>query len=213
MLAIILLLQRPGAGGPLQPQAGKASGTAVKPDPAGQNLRRFLEKPVDWVQWKNMKGISNNGAATRPAGEKSYYKPSERGFYYQYFNFPIFGQNTRGDSTPREGWGDVVVVVYKFGQTVGDYYDKREVLIEIGAHVRDCDLGEANLVGMNVSDIMKKFGDGFIKKNDVMVYCLDGKALALGIRGGKIDWFHCVRINFDIRSAEDIPAWLLEYRS
>lgn len=213
VVAMVLILQASFAGGAFPLPAGKDSAAQIKTDPAGKNLLQFLGKPLDLVQWKNMKGISNNGAAKRPAGEKTYHRPPERGFYYQYFNFPIFGQTKRGDTAPREGWGDVVVVVYKFGQTVGDYYDKREVLIEIGARARDCDLGEANLVGQDLKSITERFGGGFIGKGDVIVYCMDRKALALGVRDGKVEWFHYVRINFDIRSAADIPAWLMEYRS
>ena len=121
-----------------QVKSSTVSGNPLNSGPAGpKNLLQFLENPLDLVQYKKAKGISNNGAARKPAGAKTYHKPPDQGFYYQYFNFPIFGEEKRGDIAPREALGDIVVEVYKFGRTVGDYYDRREVLIELSAYADD----------------------------------------------------------------------------
>lgn len=179
--------------------------------PGQKNLLQFLENPLDLIQFKKAKGISNNGAAQRPSGARTYHKPPERGFYYEYFNFPIFGKDKRGDTPPREALGDLVVVVYKFGQTVGDFYDTREVLIEISVKARDCDLMQTNLVGQDLKVITDRFGTDYIKKEDLTIFHANRQVLVLSAPDGMIQWFRYARLNFDIGSASDVPEWLMKY--
>jgi hypothetical protein len=216
-LSIFLALEFAGMGAgipilPAQVKPGPGIGKQATAESSGQkNLLRLLENPLDLVQFKKAKGISNNGAAKKPGGPRTYHKPPEKGFYYEYFNFPIFGRDTRGDSPPREALGDLVVVVYKFGRTVGDYYDTREVLIEIGAKARDCDLMQTNLVGLGLKEITDRFGTGYIKKEDLIIFHANKKVLVLCAPDGRVQWFRYVRLNFSIGSADEVPEWLMNY--
>jgi hypothetical protein len=176
---------------------------------ARNRLLQFLENPLDLSRYKRAKGISNNGAAKRPGGLKSFYRPPDQGFYYQYFNFPIFGENSRGDARPRESLGDVAVVVYKYGRTVGDYYDPREMLIALTARARDVDLLGANLVGLDLKVVREKFGTEDITKEELSIYHANQKALIISTPGARVRWFRYVRLNFDIGSASDLPDWLI----
>jgi hypothetical protein len=213
-IILALTLTCASAGNSSSPAQVKSSTVSRSPLNSGpavpKNLLQFLENPLDLVQYKKAKGISNNGAARKPAGAKTYHKPPDQGFYYQYFNFPIFGEEKRGDIAPREALGDIVVVVYKFGRTVGDYYDHREVLIELSACARDCDLMAANLVGLDVRTITERFGTDCIRKDDMMIYHANRKALVLSVTDGRVRWFRYVRLNFDLRSPADVPEWLMQ---
>lgn len=217
VFSIFLALELAGAGvgvSNLLAQAKPATAIKKQSDagsPGQKNLLQFLENPLDLVQFKRVKGISNNGAAKRPGGPRTYHQPPGRGFYYQYFNFPIFGKDQRGDAPPREALGDLVIVVYKFGQTVGDFYDTRELLIEISVKARDYDLMKTNLVGLDLKAITDRFGTDYIKIEDLIVFHANKKVLVLSAPGGVVQWFRYVRLNFDISSASDVPEWLRTY--
>jgi hypothetical protein len=163
-----------------------------------KELAKLLTDPFDLQAFNKLKkGRSNNGGHN----ERDYfYKPKEKGFYYYYFVFNYFEAHG-----PR-------VVVYQKGDKIGGYMDTAEVFIQVSSDRPDKDLGKLDLAGLSKPELIKKYGDNYIKNADTIAYQNNGHLLLL-IGSKKVDWFKVTKLSKPFKTYEEISKskFLLSY--
>jgi hypothetical protein len=162
-------------------------------------LAGFLAAPIDLVRFKKKKGPSNSGSFYTSL---LIYRPDKPGFFYRYrmFRTPAYSED--------EKFHGFSVVVYKLGAKVGDYYDTNEMLVAIWCRLKDPDLGQADLVGRQMSEITARFGEPFAVVGDVSVYQRHQRALSIHAKDGAVDWFKYVRLRRDVDISAAAPELL-----
>jgi len=165
-------------------------------------LHDFLLNPLDHIAFKETKGTSNSGGWS---SKLPLYRPEKKGFYYRYMLF----------RTPLEYSGSIRfsffnLIVYKYGDTPGNFYDKDEELIGIRCRLRDPDLGKMNLVGLATIQIDTLLGPDYIVKDNVRIYTHKDRVLALCIKRSQVSWFQYYRLATTLNK-EDIPELLLYF--
>jgi hypothetical protein len=185
---------------PVHAQAGRVATPQVKSTRENHDLTIFLEAPIDIVAFKKKKGPSNSDSFRAP---RSFYRPGDPGFFYQYmlFNTPVrYGEGER--------FRDFALIVYKFGHSIGHFYDTNEILAAIWCRLNDPDLGRANFVGTQVPEIRARFGEPSAVISDVLIYQRNARALALHVFGETIDWFKYVRLSRNVDATRSAPELL-----
>jgi hypothetical protein len=182
------------------------SQAASPPQPSAQlteqkdELAAFLAAPIDLTRFKRKKGPSNSGAFR---ASRLIYRPDKPGLFYRYMMF-----RTPAVSSEGEKFHGFSVIVYKLGTKVGDYYDTNEILVAIWCRLKDPDLGQADLVGKQMSEIKTRFGEPFAVVGDVSMYQRHQRALSIHTNDGAVDWFKYVRLRGDIEDPASVPELL-----
>jgi hypothetical protein len=166
------------------------------------NLASFLASPLDLKAFKKKKNSSNSGTVRK---NEMFYTPEKAGFFYRYMLFP-----TPTQYNEYQRFADFAVIVYKFGEKIGDYSDTNETLIAVWCRLKDPDLGEADLVETPVSEIKKRFGEPFATVGDVLVYQNQERALSVHTKDEKVDWFKYIRLNRAIEDPKAVPKIMLQ---
>lgn len=201
VLYILVGLLSPSVGCPGDNTA--AAESLIRQAEHWEALEAFLEEPIDLAAIKRKKGPSNSGRMT---GDPCFNRPKRPGFYYWYGLFAT----PRGVSESERLQG-FRLIVYKYGDVIGDFFDTNEILIAIKSSFPDPDLGAANLVGSRLDAIHARFGDAFAAMNDLFIYYRSGRALAVHTAGGKIDWYKYVRLDRELNDGSDLPDCLIEF--
>jgi hypothetical protein len=110
-----------------------------------------------------------------------------------------------GEGQRLEGFS---VIVYKFGKSIGDYYGNSEMLVAIWCRLNDPDLGQANLVGRQLSEIRARFGEPFKIIRDVWIYEQHARVVSLHVSGDAVDWFKYARLSRNFNAASVEPGLL-----
>ncbi len=147
------------------------------------NIIAFLKNPLALQSFKLKKGSSNSGIFKSEV-HLPLFKPDKKGFYYQYMLF-----RTPRNLSEQMRFEGLRIIVYKIGTAIGKYSNSNEIMVGLKSRYNDPDLGKANLVGLSVDAIIKKFGHPKIKKNNFIVYYHQNKILYLKINNKKIEWF------------------------
>lgn len=162
-----------------------------------QVLIDLLSNPLNLQTFKKLKPErSNSGSGS---SQKFLFKPNYIGFYYSYFFFPEFGENG-----PR-------ITTYKRGKEIGGYMDTSEVFIQLSCNAIDKDLGNANILALSKKQIIEKFGDNYIKKDDTIIYQHNKTLLIISFKYG--NWFKIVKVrrNYSSFNEIELEKGLLSY--
>ena len=179
-------------------------------------LEELLNNPLDLENYKTEYGTSNNGAA---ATRDLYYQPDTMGFYYRYMLFHKLRNVLVSHPSESDLFYKFQIVVYKFGETVGDFYDANEELIAIECAMENETLGDLNLYGMENVEVEQKFGEPDRVEEMQSFYVNDNAVLSLHYtlmsdsmnERIKVDWFKLVHINSTFSLNKKIPDYLLNY--
>jgi hypothetical protein len=180
-LTVVLLLSTTSLALPFSLQGQGRPIAKPQVNSIRHDLAAFLAAPIDLPAFKRRKGPSNSGSFK---AADWLYRPDKPGFFYRYFLFRT--PRTYSEVERVEGFS---LVVYKLGTNVGDYDDTNEMLVAIWCRLKDPDLGRANLVGTELSQIKARFGEPFAVIGDVWIYQHDARALSLHINGDAVDWY------------------------
>lgn len=160
-----------------------------------KQLKRFLTAPIDLPKFKKKNGANSRGAK----GKAYYFKPKEKGFYYNYFFF-------RGCSD----YG-LVIDVYMYGESAGSYSKANETLVDLKCRCKLRDLKDLDLVGKEWETIKEKYGDNYLKVDDKRIYAYKGNLLILEIGRKNISSYRYLRTNLrQIKSVDDLPEVLFQ---
>jgi hypothetical protein len=153
-----------------------------------QALIDLLSNPLNLQTFKKLKTTRSNSGGG--GSDKFLFKPNYNGFYYAYFFFPKFGENG-----PR-------ITTYKRGKEIGGYMDTSEVFIQLSCNAIDKDLGDANILSLSKKQIIEKFGDNYIKKDDTIIYQYNRTLLIISSKNG--NWFKIVKVRRTYSSFSEI---------
>lgn len=163
-----------------------------------KDLIALLTEPLNLKEFEKKNPMhSNSGGATK---QTYYLKPNNKGFYYRYFLF-----NNMVDHGP-------MIVTFQKDPKMQGYMDSSEVFIELNCDKPFKNLGKIDLVGKNSSDLIKKFGQNYLKSEKYHIYQHNNTILILfGLK--KIEWFKVVKLNRSFKDFAEIKAFkaLLEY--
>lgn len=175
--------------------------------PIDKTVDDLLKKPFDLQKFKEAKGQSNSGGATK---RSYYFKPDTAGMYYSFFLFPCLcgyiGETPNKNVHMEDG---LQIVTYKpNGKYKADYLDPTETLIEVIARFNDNDLPELAFVGLDTVKIKQRLGDNFIRKDNCFIYTKDKSALTLKIKGKTVEWLKYTRLNISL-TKDNVPSELV----
>ncbi|MEX1191476.1 MAG: hypothetical protein WEA99_05840 [Brumimicrobium sp.] len=156
-------------------------------------LEKFLTNPLDFQEFKKIKGQSNSGGFDY---QEYLFKPDYQGFYLRFFIFPKFGEHG-----PR-------IVSYRKGKNFGDFFEDRDTIIQLFSDRPDKDLKNANLVHKHIDELKRVFGDDFLTDEDFIYYRCNKIKTLLTIytrSSQRVLWFKVTRLNKSINSIDDIP--------
>lgn len=148
------------------------------------NLIRLLFQPIDIVEFKKKKGISNSS----PANYKDKYKSAKQGFHYLY---TLFKTPSNLPETVR--FTGFKLYSYKFGNQGGDFFDQNELLVGLKATYEDPDLGMLDWVGKSLDDFIQVYGEPTFKQQYKVAYYYLERAIVL-----KIDNDRIIEIEFNV---------------
>ena len=154
-----------------------------------KELNTLLSNPLNLQKFKQAKSRrSNSGGGPR---HNYLHKPSYSGFYYFYF---LFEQHlaTHG---PR-------ITTYKKGNEVGGYMDTSEVFIQLACDTKDKDLSKANLLAYTEKEIIKLFGENYLKKDSTLIYQYNKTILIISF--SQYHWFKIAKIKKNYTSFDEI---------
>ena len=170
-------------------------------------LESFLENPIDLQQFKKDYGPSNSGGMNGGL----LYKPDSAGMYLR---FMLFNGNSDRNRKLRISEGQkfkqLQFYVYRYGKTVGDFFDTNEILVGFKCKLEDESLGKANLVGKTEKEIIDLFGNGYSSYKNYRIYENNNRVLSLYITESKVLWVKYYHLASPF-SKDNIPALLLEF--
>ena len=153
-----------------------------------KELNKLLTNPLDLKAFKKANpGRSNSDGAPK---YDYLYKPEYAGFYYRYLYFP-----KHRDKGPR-------ITTYKKGKEIGGYMDTSEVFIALTSDRPDETLGKANLLADTDEQLLKKFGDNYIKQDKILIYQYNKTLLIISM--GNSRWFKIVRVKKSYKNYDEI---------
>ncbi len=163
-----------------------------------KELIALLADPLNLKEFEKQNPMhSNSGGATK---QTYYLKPNDKGFYYRYFLF-----NNMVNHGP-------MIVTFQKDPKMQGYMDSSEVFIELNCDKPFKSLGKTDLVDQNLNELLKKFGENYLKSEKYRIYQNNNTLLVL-YGSEKIEWFKVVRLNRSFKNFEDIQNFktLLEY--
>ncbi len=163
-----------------------------------KELNALLADPLNLQTIKKAKtGRSNSGGGP---SDKFLFRPNYDGFYYFYFVFQGFNEHG-----PR-------ITTYKKGKDIAGYMDTTEVFIQLSCDALDKDLGKANILSIPTKEILKKFGDNYIKKGQTLIYQYN-KTILIVSYSSNHTWFKIAKLSrhFDNYDQIDQTKKLISY--
>lgn len=121
-----------------------------------ERLNAILAAPLNLKNYKAEYGTSNSGSATK---QDFFFKPDTVGFYYRYMMFHQLRNILNSHPSESDLFHKFRIIVYKYGTDVGGFYADNEELIGIECAIKNETLGELDLVGLERSEVEKKFGN------------------------------------------------------
>lgn len=164
-----------------------------------KELNALLTNPLDLQAFKKLKpNHSNSGGANK---KDYYYKPVQKGFYYFYFVF----NGIDAMHGPR-------ITTYQKGDDIGLFMDTAEVFIQISCDRKDKNLGKLDLVGLPIKDLIKKYGENYLKSGENWVFQYNNTILILN-GSQDVIWFKVTRSNRSFKNFEEVnnAKQLLQY--
>lgn len=154
-----------------------------------KELIKLLSNPLDLQAFKKLKPAhSNSGGAN---SQSYFYKPPHKGFYYYYFVF-----NGRDAHGPR-------ITTYQKGSEINGYMDTAEVFIQLTCDRADKDLGKLDLSGTLINDLVKKFGENYLKSGENWIYQYNNTILILHGKE-RVTWFKVTLLNKKFKNIDEI---------
>lgn len=162
-----------------------------------EELINLLLNPLNLQVFKKLKIQKSNSGGGR--SDKYLFKPNYNGFYYSYFFFPGFCEHG-----PR-------ITTYKRGKEIGDYMEVSETFIQLVSDTKDKDLGNANILSLTQKQILDKFGENYIKKDNILIYQHNKTLLIISF--GDNRWFKIVRLkqNYSSFTKIEMEKGLISY--
>ncbi|NOQ74125.1 MAG: hypothetical protein GQ574_19110 [Crocinitomix sp.] len=181
-----------------------------------QLLIDLLANPIDLENYKAEYGTSNSGNAIQ---EESYFQPDTVGFYYQYMLFHKLRNLLESHPSESDLFQNFRIITYKYGETVGNFYDTNEEFIAIECAMKNETLGELDLVGMELNEVEDKFGvpdrigtmQSFYFANQTVLALNFGAAIDSQNNRSEVTWFKIVHVNEAFNLDDPIPTYLLNY--
>ncbi|MFT5824468.1 MAG: hypothetical protein ACI8ZM_005736 [Crocinitomix sp.] len=181
-----------------------------------QRMIDLLANPIDLENYKAEYGTSNSGAVT---AHELFWLPDTAGFYYQYMLFHKLRNLLETHPSESDLFHNFRIIVYKYGESVGDFYATNEAFIGIECAMKNETLGELDLVGLEFNEIEDKFGVPNHIGSKQSFYFANRTVLALHFESeidsanehNKVTWFKIARVNKAFDLAQTIPAYLLSF--
>lgn len=176
----------------------------IVPPASLDSFQMLIEYPEDIMLYKSRKRGANNGSAH---AKKYYHTPDTIGFFYHFLLF--YPKPPR--IHPSEMFDGMGLIVYRYGKQIGHYGDTNEEFISLWSKVNEPELRTFDLVGKSASDITALLGDNYFTKDKLRIYTSTNKVLVVSMNGDTVDWFRYTILNFEIKSADDLPHDLSEF--
>lgn len=164
-------------------------------------LNTFLQKPIDWLAFKEAVETPNSGGADSKA---YWFRPLTKGFYYHYFIF--LGCRPYG----------LEANVYIKGKEIGRFSATNDVLIGMQGSCQLAALDKLNLVGQSLKSFQDLYGKNCLQKGLTQLYTFQGHCLFLHLQQQKDGlyiqkWQYLHTNKTAISTIADVPAELWEY--
>ncbi|MBK7819107.1 MAG: hypothetical protein IPJ60_17430 [Sphingobacteriaceae bacterium] len=161
-------------------------------DKSKKNSKELIKLLVDPLNLRDFEKQNPMHSNSGGANKQSYYsKPNSKGFYYRYFLF-----------NNMVGYGPIIVTFQK-DPTMKGYMDSSETFIELSCDKPFKTLGKIDFVGATLSEMIKKFGDNYLKSGDNWIYQYNNTILILHGKE-KVTWFKVTLLNKSFKNFEEI---------
>ena len=172
-------------------------------------IKDLLENPIDLVDYKEKWGTSNGGGGGYDLD--LFEVPDTIGQLYRFMLFHKLSQELPSHPGESELFHGFEITVFRYGEHIGDFYDKNEELLMIKCELDNTTLGDLNWHGKSDINIMDTYGPPQYEQDGCLIYTYQNKTITAHLTNGKVDWYKYVRLNKDIDLSESIPGILLDY--
>jgi hypothetical protein len=158
------------------------------------NLKAYLNKPLDFTMFRSVKGYNYNSGAYTP--KNNYFKPDTVGFYYRFFLFQK-PKNYDSDNWIEKFHEDGIrILTYMFGDKIDESSEME--IIEIKSRVADSALMESNFVDKGQNEIINEFGNNYFTFDSTINYYIENKLLVLMIDKNRVREFRYMKTNCSV---------------
>ena len=170
-------------------------------------LESFLENPIDFQQFKKDYGPSNSGGINGGP----LYKPDSVGMYLRFMLFNgNRDRNRKLGISEGQKFKELQFYVYRYGKTVGDFFNTNEILVGFKCKFKDPSVKKADLVGKTKKEINVLFGNEYIRYKNYRIYEKNNRVLSLCFDGQIVLWTKYYHLMSPVHK-DNIPELLLEF--
>lgn len=170
----------------------------------------LLENPLDLEGFKAKYGPTNSGGGCEV--DEYLNLPDTLGFTYQYFLFHKLNADLPEKRTERELFSQFIITVFKYGETVGNFFDTNESLLMLECHFNNPPLGALNVQGKTKDELVGEFGEPTLRTEENWCY-LNAKnnCLSLHFSDDQVIWWKYVKLSETIDLSQEVPPFLKRF--
>ncbi len=140
------------------------------------------------------------------------YEPDTTGFFYAYcMHNGALPRQKRNELLPM-GERMISFSVFKYGNEIGTYSDRNELLVGVNAIHNFPELRTLNFVGLDTATIVQTLGENYIQMHHAIVYKTEEKLLILNVAEGTVKWFKFYWIKPELNKIKELPKSIFEWK-
>ncbi|PKP21104.1 MAG: hypothetical protein CVU05_07525 [Bacteroidetes bacterium HGW-Bacteroidetes-21] len=169
-----------------------------------QTVDLINNKQFDYVKYITSKKDFQSGSQER---DSIYYMSDKSGFFYfyGYFDANEIELKTKDKNERIKLVEGIKIIVHKNSKHVTDV-GENEQLIEFKVCRKDPDLKEFDIVGLDSSEVIKRFSNPTYRSNDLLLFKNNFNAIFfVRLENGAVEWYRFIKLKNDYCDFNNLP--------